>query len=168
MRKLTAVFLAVFLVLGISLSGAWAADKLGYLDLTRAFNEYNKAKDYDKAMKEKSKGVVNELQKMAGDVKQLEDKINLLSDKEKSAQRPGLEKKYKDFEDFRQQKEAELSKEEGEKRDEILKDIKDVVDQYCAKEGYSLVFNSRFLIYQSKALEITDKIVEALNKSYKK
>jgi Skp family chaperone for outer membrane proteins len=31
-----------------------------------------------------------------------------------------------------------------------------------------MVFNDRVLVYQSKSMDITDKVVEVLNKGYKK
>ncbi|MBU2258780.1 MAG: OmpH family outer membrane protein, partial [Candidatus Omnitrophica bacterium] len=39
--------------------------------------------------------------------------------------------------------------------------------QYSEKEGYTLVFNDRVLIYQSKNLDITDEVIKILNKDKK-
>ena len=47
---------------------------------------------------------------------------------------------------------------------EIMKDIEEAVKQYAVKDGYTLVFNERVLIYQAKSLDITDKVSEILNK----
>ena len=51
---------------------------------------------------------------------------------------------------------------------EILKNIEEAVKQYSESQGYTLVFNDRVLVYQSKSLDITDKIIEIVNKGYKK
>jgi len=51
---------------------------------------------------------------------------------------------------------------------ELLKDINEVIKQYAEKEGYTMVFNDRVLVYQDKSLDITDKIIAILNKEAKK
>ena len=51
---------------------------------------------------------------------------------------------------------------------EILKDIEETVKKYSEKEGYTFVFNDRVLVYQDKKFDITDKVVELLNKGYKR
>lgn len=51
---------------------------------------------------------------------------------------------------------------------EIFKDIEEATKQYAQKEGYSLVFNDRVFVYQDKNMEITDKVLDILNKGYKK
>jgi Skp family chaperone for outer membrane proteins len=51
---------------------------------------------------------------------------------------------------------------------EILKDIEEAVKIIAIQEGYTMVFNDRVLVYQTKSMDITDKVVAALNKNYKK
>jgi outer membrane protein len=94
--------------------------------------------------------------------------LNLLSDKEKDAKKSDLDSRVKSFQDYDRQKQTDLRKDQDEKMKEILKDIEEAVKQYAEKEGYTLVFNDRVLVYQNKSLDITDKIVDILNKNYKK
>jgi len=154
----------LFLLSGIG----YAAEKMGYVDLSRTFSEYGKTKDYDKALGDKQAGYEAERDKMINDVKKSQDKLNLLSDKEKEAKKGEVDTKIKSLQDYDRQKQADLRKEQDEKMKEILKDIEDAVKGYAEKEGYTLVFNDRVLVYQSKSLDITDKIVEILNKGSKK
>ncbi len=152
----------------VFLGNAFAADKLGYVDLSRIFSEYTKTKEYDKVLNDKQAAYEAERDKKVNEVKQLQDKMNLLNDKEKEAKKPALEDKIKALQDYDREKQTDLRKEQDEKMKELLKDIEAVVKQHAEKEGYTLIFNDRVLVYQSKALEITDKIIEALNKDYKK
>lgn len=145
-----------------------AAEKFASLDLARVFNEYSKTKDYDKTLSDKETSYTKELDKKTDDIKQLQDKMNLLSDKEKEAKKPDMESKLKSLQDFRREKETDLRKELVEKRDEIFKDIQSAVKEYSEKEGLTLVFNDQVLVYQDKSLDITDKIIQNLNKDYKK
>jgi len=61
------------------------------------------------------------------------------------------------LQEYDRQKQADLRKEQDEKMREILKDIEDAVKQYAAKEGYTMVFNDRVLVYQGPSLNITDE-----------
>jgi outer membrane protein len=138
------------------------------VDLSRTFSEYGKTKDYDKLLSEKEGTYNQEREKKVNEVKQFQDKMNLLSDKEKEAKKAELETKVKSVQELDRQKQTDLRKEQDEKMKEILKDIEDTVKKYAEKEGYSFVFNDRVLVYQNKSYDITDKIVDILNKAYKK
>ncbi|MFA5275934.1 MAG: OmpH family outer membrane protein [Candidatus Omnitrophota bacterium] len=152
--------LGMFLLTGIS----FAADKLAYVDLSKSFSEYSKTKDYDKTLTEKENAYTAERDKKANDLKQLRDKINLLSDKEKEAKQADFQAKVKAFQEFVSQREGDLRKEQDERMREIMKDIQDAVKVIAEKGGYIMVFNDRVLVYQQKSLDITDQVISALNK----
>ncbi len=143
---------------------ALAADKLGYIDLSRTFNEYNKTKGYDKTLNDKEKVFTDERDKKIADLKAFQDKLSLLSDKERETKKDELAAKVKAFQDFDRVKQAELKKDQEEKMKEILKDIEEAVKKYSEKEGYTFVFNDRVLVYQNKTLDITNQVIEILNK----
>lgn len=168
MKRAAKFFWVVVFGLIILEGSCYAAEKLAYVDLSRLFSEYNKTKDYDKVLGDKQTTVETEWEKKAGEVKQLQDKMNLLSEKEKESKKTDLENRVKSLKEFERQKQADLRKEQDEKMKEILKDIENTVKQYAEKEGYDLVFNDRVLVYQTKAMDITDKIIGMLNKDYKK
>jgi outer membrane protein len=168
MRKSSVFVLGI--ILGVAISGglAYAAEKFAYVDLTKIFSEYSKTKDYDKVLGDKQSSYETERDKMVNDIKQFQDKMNLLSDKEKEAKKTDLETKIKNLQDFDRQKQTDLRKEQDEKMKELLKDINEAIKQYAEKEGYTLVFNDRVLVYQDKSLDITEKIVDIVNKGSKK
>lgn len=163
--KKTAMVLGVGVFVSTILTGAsFAADKFGTVDLARTFSEYKKTKDYDKALGDREQVYTAERDKKVNELKQLQDKLNLLSEKEKENKKADLDTKVKDFQEFDRQKQTDLRKEQDEKMKELLKDIEDVVKQYSEKEGFTMVFNDRILVYQNKTQDITDKVVEILNK----
>ncbi|MCK9430380.1 MAG: OmpH family outer membrane protein [Candidatus Omnitrophica bacterium] len=167
MRKTAVVLGSMVIGLFLLAGSAQAADKFGYIDLSRTFSEYNKTKGYDKNLNDKEKAYTDERDKKVAELKGLQDKFNLLNDKERESKRGELETKMKAFQDSDRQKQEALRKEQDEKMKEILKDIEDAVKKYSEKEGYTMVFNDRVLVYQNKALEITNQIIEALNKASK-
>jgi Skp family chaperone for outer membrane proteins len=101
MRRVTAVLAmavcSVFVLVGFAL----AADKFASVDLIRVASEYSKFKDYNKVLDDKAKSYETEIDKKISDFKSLQDKISLLSDKEKETKRSELETKYKALEDFK-------------------------------------------------------------------
>lgn len=169
MRKQVLVYPGLFLCLAFFFAKpAFAADKFAYVDLSRIFSEFSKTKDYDKVLSDKQSVYDTERDKRVSEVKQFQDKLNLLSDKEKDAKKTELEAKVKTLQDFDREKQTDLRKEQDERMKEILKDIEEAVKQYAEKEGYTLVFNDRVLVYQNQNMDITAKIIDTLNKSYKK
>ncbi len=164
MRKSSVLVWGIILCVAVLSGVAYAAEKLAYVDLTRIFSEYSKTKDYDKVLGDKQSSYEAERDKMVNDIKQFQDKMNLLSDKEKEAKKTELETKIKNLQEFDRQKQTDLRKEQDEKMKDLLKDINDSIKQYAEKEGYTLVFNDRILVYQDKSLDITNKIIEIVNK----
>jgi outer membrane protein len=168
MRRAIIGLAGLALILSISAGKAFAEEKFAYVDLSKIFSEYSKTKEYDKVLTDKENAYSAERDKKISELKQFQDKLNLLSDKEKEAKRSELENKIKSLQDYDRQKQTDLRKEQDEKMKEILKDIEEAVKQYSEKEGYTMVFNDRVLIYQAKNLDISDKIVDILSKGGKK
>jgi len=167
--KRTTVSLLLFMFVFSFLAGvAQAADKFAYIELRRIFDEYSKTKDYDKVLEQKESAYSGERDKKVNEIKQIQDKIGLLSDKEKNAKSGDLQAKIKVLQETDRQKLADLRKESNEKRVEIMKDIEAAIKAYSEKEGYTVVFNEVGVLYNVKSLDITDKVLDVLNKGYKR
>ncbi len=169
MKRSAAVLCGFLAIFGMSLFAgkAQAAEKFGYIDLSRTFSEYNKTKSYDKVLSDKEKSYTDDRDKKINELKALQDKLNLLNDKEREAKKGELDSKMKSFQDADRQKQEDLRKEQDDRMKEILKDIEDAVKKYSEKEGYTMFFNDRVLIYQNKSMDITDPIIAILNKNSK-
>jgi len=167
MRKQAGVLWAAMVGLFLFVGVAQAADKFGYIDLSRTFSEYKKTKDYDKTLSDKEKAYTDDRDKRVNELKAFQDKINLLKDKDKEAKRGDLQAKVKSLQAFDTQKQTDLRKEQDERMKEILKDIETAVKKYSEKEGYTFIFNDRVLVYQTKSMDITNKIIEILNQGSK-
>ena len=163
MSKTAVVLGGVIIGLALFLGNAQAADKFGYIDLSRTFSEYNKTKGYDKTLSDKEKTYTEERDKKVADLKAFQDKLTLLNDKEREAKSAELQAKVKDFQDYDRQKQDTLRKEQDVRMKEILKDIEEAVKKYSEKEGYTLVLNDRVLVYQTKSMDITSQVIAILN-----
>ncbi len=163
MRKTAVVLGGMLIGLTLLLGAAQAADKFAYIDLSRTFSEYNKTKGYDKTLSDKEKVYTDERDRKVAELKAFQDKLALLNDKEREAKGAELQAKVKEFQDYDRAKQGDLRKEQDEKMKEILKDIEEAVKKFSEKEGYTLVFNDRVLVYQTKSMDITNQVVAILN-----
>ena len=156
-------FLAIF---GLTLN-AQAAGKLAYVDLSQTFDKYQKTKIYDDSLASLQTSKEKDLEQVANEIKVIQDKMSLLSEKEKGAKGKELEEKNKKLKQMSQQVALDLRKERDEKLKEILQDIEKVVQSYAQKNGYDFIFNDRVLLYGTASADVTQDIVTALNDNYK-
>jgi outer membrane protein len=168
MRRIIVLVWAMMLGIVFAAGTAYAGEKFAYVDLAKIFSGYNKAKDYEKVLSDKQSAYENERGKMVSEIKQFQDKMNLLNDKEKETKRVELENKMKNAQELDRQKQGELRKEQDEKTKELLKDINGVIKQYAEKERYTMVLDSNALVYKDKNLDITDKVIGLLTTETKK
>ncbi|MBI5872609.1 MAG: OmpH family outer membrane protein [Candidatus Omnitrophica bacterium] len=147
---------------------AYAAGKIGYVDLSSTFDKYEKTKVYDEALASTQGAKEKELEKISGDIKAIEDKMSLLSEKEKATKQKELEDKNNKLKTMGQEIALDLRKERDEKLKEILQDIEKVIQSYAQKNGFDFILNDRVLLYGAATSDVTQDIVDLLNTNYKK
>lgn len=165
MKRAVSLFAAVITASFLLSSMASAAEKLAYVDLSKLFDGYAKTKEFDALLAGKEKSYEAERDKKVKEIKQLQDKYSLLSEKEKENKRTEIESKVKSLEDFDKQEQSKLLKEREDKLKEIFKDIEVAIKQYAEAQGYTLVLNERFMLYGAANLDITGNVAEVLKAS---
>lgn len=171
MRSLkVCVFVIVLLLAFVSGSRAQTLDgkKIGYLDISRVFDQYEKTKDYDKVLEGKHKEYESERNKKLEKIREAQNKLGLLKDSEKGKLQSDIEQQRSELLEFDQQQQMDLRKHRDEVIREILQEAEKVVKDYAEKNGYALILNDRVLIYNDKSFDITDAILKILNAGYKK
>lgn len=166
MKKL-GFFVAAFFLLTVICGSAQAAEKLGYVSIEKVGDAYLKAKDYMKVLEDKEATYSGEIDKKRNEVKQFQDKMNMLSEKEKEAKSGELETKIKALQELAKQKQSDLRKEQLDKTIELSKDIKEAITKLAEKEGFTIIFDAAALAYQPKGMDVTDQVIDILNKGYK-
>ena len=141
--------------------------KIGFVDLSRVFNEYKKTKEYDAVLEKENTAFQDERNKMIEKIRDAQSKLALLKEDEKKKMQDDVDKQKQALLDFSRAKGTDLTKKRDEKVREILLEIEKVVSDYSKKEGYALVLNDRVLIYGDTQLNITDIVVKSLNDNYK-
>lgn len=165
-----AIFLLAFLGLSVfsALPASAAGEKIGYVDLARVFDEYQKTKAFDKSLEIKGAQKQTERDKMVNEVKRLRDEAELLGAKAKDEKQAAIDEKIKALQDFDRNARDTLRKERDSMVRDILKEIETVIQDFGKSQGYSFVFNDRVLVYKSEGGDLTNSIIKALNDSYAK
>ncbi len=137
--------------------------KLGYVDLSRLFDEYYKTKDYDKVLEAKHADLEKERNVKVDKIRDSQGKLNALAESKKKELEQDIEKMKTEIMEFDRQKTEDLTKERNEKIREILLEIEKVVSDFAEKESYSMILNDRVLIFGNKTLDITEDVLKILN-----
>ena len=155
---LIAIFMTIFMV-----TGAYAEVKIGFVDLSRLFDEYHKTKAYDKVLEGEHKEFEKERNMKIEKIQESQGKLGLLAEDKKEAVEKEIETLKSNLLEFDRQKKADLTKERNEKIREILLEIEKSVSDFAEKEGYSVILNDRVLIYGTPKYNLTEKMLELLN-----
>lgn len=166
MKKVQLILTAVFLSVVMS-SAALAADKdkIGFVDLSRLFDEYHKTKAYDKTLEAKQKEFEGERNKKIEKIRESQGKLALLTEDKKATLEKDIETMKTALLEYDQQQKQDLTKERNEKIREILLEIEKIVSTYAEKEGFDLILNDRVLIYGNQVKNVTEAILGILNSS---
>lgn len=146
---------------------ALAAGKIAYVDLSSTFDKYEKTKVFDDELGRIQKEKEKDLTQLADDIKAIEDKMPLLSEKEKASKQKELDEKNAKLKQESQQVALDLRKERDERLKEILQDIEKVIQSYAQKNQYDFILNDRVLLYGAAGADVTQDIIDLLNNQYK-
>lgn len=169
MRKFLAVTLIavfIFSVSGVSL--AQSQGKIGFVDLSRAFDEYQKTKDFDKELEKKGDVKQERREKLVRDIRKMRDELELMNDKAREVKEKDIEANIRSLQEFDQDTKAELTKERDDMVRDILREMNDAIKEYGEQNGYSVILNDRVLLYGQEGMDLTDEITQILNDNYKK
>lgn len=169
MRRLLIIVIGAAFLLGMTrIASAEEAGKIGYIDLSRVFDQYQKTIDYDKELEKKGDKKQAEREKRVSQIKRLRDELELLSEKGREKKQKQIDNEVKELQDFDLATRTDLKKERDKVVREILEEIDKVIQEYGRKEGYFLILNDRVLLFGDKQAELSDEVLKILNQRYKK
>ncbi len=166
--RVVAILFLVSVSLGAVNLAVAAGEKIAYMDLAKIFDEYNKTKDLDKQLENKGTAKQAERDKLVAEIKKLKDELELMGDKGKEAKQAAIDEKIKKLQDFDRESRDALRKDRDDMARQILKEIKDTIDEVGKKEGYFLILDSRAILYGKESDDLTNGILKMLNDKYAK
>ncbi len=166
MKKWNVVIGAViFSLLAASFANA-EIKKVGYLDLSRIFDNYGKTKEYDKVLEEQYTRYETDRNQKVEKIQEKQGKLSLMKEDEKKKAEEEVQGMINALQQYDMEQRTDLTKKRDERIREILLEVEQVVANYAKKEGYDLIFNDRVLIYGSDGMDITEQILQLLNAAY--
>lgn len=144
---------------------AQEASKVGFVSTERIFREAAPAKAAQAKIEQEFSRREKELQEMAGRLKSMSDKLDkeaaVLSESDRIKRQRDLADLDKDF----QRKQREFREDLNQRRNEelaiVLERTNKVIKQIAEAEKYDIVFQEA--VYASPRIDITDKVLKALN-----
>jgi outer membrane protein len=179
---LTAAAALVFPVAG------YAQGKIGTVDMNRAFKEYSKTKDSEKKINEAKDAAKKEYDDRAENYKKALDEINKLNQqldspalsadkktsmaKERDDKIAAIKNMEREINEFRQTREKQLQEQAMRMRDNIVKEITDVIMERVKAGSYDLVFDKsgqsisgvNLVLHSKDGMDFTTEVITALNK----
>jgi outer membrane protein len=162
--------------------------KVGTVDMSRAFKEYNKTKDAEAKINEAKNSAKKEYDERADAYKKALDEINNLNKqldsnalsaeaksakaKERDDKITNIKNMEREINDFRQTRERQLQEQALRMREGIVKEITEVVMDRVKSQNLDLVFDKSgmslngvpLLLFSRDSVDFTTDIVTALNK----
>ncbi len=137
--------------------------KIGYVDLSRLFDEYYKTKEQDKILEAEHKEYEQESKTRIERIREQQGKLALLAADKKNAVEQEIVTMKNDLLEFDRQQKTSLTKKRNEKIREILLEIEKIVSDYAEQNGYAMIFNDRVLIYGEPTQNLTENVLKNLN-----
>jgi outer membrane protein len=162
----------VFAIIGILLIGGWfgqasAMDlKVAFVDLQKAVNECQAGKEAKKTMvkeAEKIQRLFGERQKELQTLKEsIEKQAPMLTSEARAAKERDFQNKLRDYQRWLEDHQKELQQKGMEIERNIIIGFQKVIKKIGEDEGYTLILekNENIVLFASKALDITDRVVK--------
>ena len=146
-----------------------------YVDLDRILQEYDMANDLRSVVETKVQNIQAEVtrrgKKLENDVNSFQDKLNkgLMTRSVAEVQGQKLQQQEQEFNTYAQQKQNEINEEQVVMMNQLADAIKTFVENYNVEKGYAMILTNQAsvpVIVADPSLDITNEIIEGLNKEY--
>ena len=168
------VFLLCFLLgLGIRAPKAALIAKIGYIDIQKVFQGYEKTGNLEASLKKDQAEYQRNLEKLKEEIEKLKDELKhqelILTESAKQERQAEIDRKAGELDNLARDITEKLEKRREECTDEIVNDIYAMTRSIAEREGYRLVFHKEALIYATPEPEfdLTEKVLSQLNEKYR-
>ena len=147
------------------------ADMPHYLDFKYILNNSSAGKKVQESLQKRLKDGVSSLNKKEKSLQEEEKKIiqqkKVISQEEYVKKVNDLRKKVSSLQDERNSLLEKISKDRAKARNELLKSLNPIIENYMQEKKIRLVFDKKNIILADQKLDITKEIMEVLNTKLK-
>ncbi|WP_419835073.1 OmpH family outer membrane protein [Endozoicomonas atrinae] len=148
-------------------NAAAAGSKIGVLDTVMVLSESNAGKQYAKKSEAKFKPQLVALQKLEGDVRNMQEKLQkdgpTLSAEQLKVRQLELQRKYEDWQLKGRQYQTDRAEADNAEREKLRPKLQTAIDKVVNELKLDLVIDRQMAIYASPGIDITRKVIESLN-----
>ena len=167
MKKINLIFFFIILT-----NFAYSEDKVVYLDVNLLLSESEVGKYVNSNLKKISDDNNEEYKKFEADLKSDEEKLltqqNILKKEDYEKKISELRNKFKLYQEKKNSKNKELNSIRNKAGNKILKSINEIMTEYSKNNSISLVITKQSIIIGKTELDVTNDILELLNKKITK
>ena len=177
-KKIIPVIVGVVLCLGFFSQFANADileevfKRMAYVDLQKVFQEYHKKQDLEAKLRAEGEAKRQQLQEKKQELVKLQQEYEaqklLLTEEAKKKREQEINLKSQELKSFLDKISNEMKQRESQYTHEIVSDIKNKIKQIAKREGYRFVFDSAAILYAAPMQDLTQKVIDELNKEYDK
>jgi outer membrane protein len=148
--------------------------KIGFVDMQRALNECDEGKEAKGVMKGEYQKFQDEIAQRRKDLQALKETLQsqgvMLSEKGRKEKERKYQNRLKEFKRWGEDRQGELKRKEMEITNATLKGLAAMVKKLGEEEQFSLILerNEAIILYGSKAIDLTDRVIQIFNSTNKK
>jgi outer membrane protein len=140
--------------------------RIGYVDLAKVFDEYQRTKESEVALESRGKQRQSQLEGQLNKLKELRSGLDVLSDQAREQRTRQIEEEADQFKRLRQRSERELLTQRNAVAKQILEEITAVVTEFSQANSFALVLDRRTVLYGQDTHDLTDEVLKILNERY--
>jgi len=165
MKRSLSILTAFFIAFSILASAGYCKElKIGYVDLRKAFYEYQKTQTLEKNLNKLTETSQERRNKKIEAITKLRDEVELLSGAARNKKEKEIDEKLVDLQDFDRTTRQDLLNKKNDMFREVVDDIQKIVENMGKKGGYDYVIDSRNIMYANEAYDLTEQVLKQLNK----
>lgn len=155
----------VFLFPGVVLS---QTVKIGYVDLREVFSKFEKANEMEANFMKEVEAEQKKVSELEANIKKMqseyEQKKDIMKPEERTKKETELREKIQEFSKMWSDVNKKLDEKRKGLEDVLLEEIKKEVKKYGEKNGFTVILDSRVVIYGQDVVNLTGEITKAVNK----
>ena len=163
-------FLIFFLL--ILTNNLYADNKIIYIDINKIITNSESGKYLNIELNKINESNIKEFKKLEKELKTEEENIlkqkNILKESEFNSKANELREKIKSYNKFKNKKNNDLKKLRDNAAKKILNILNTILSDYSTKNSISIIMDKKNIIIGKTELDVTNQIMELLNKKIKK
>ena len=170
MRATKVVFITCLFVLIFFGTFAIAADvaKIGVIDFQKVLETSDAGKTIQTELKKENEKMAVDLQQKGGEIEKIRKRLereSMVMSKEMREEKEREQRiKVNDFKTLQKRYRAQLQKRQVQLMQQLQSTVTTITREIGKKEGYLLIMDKRGVIYAPSSVDLTDKVIQRLNK----